>query len=77
VEEAAWKSCKNVTTFFWGGGGEVEVNYKVQTYRDMVTDLVQSYKTMGYNLPLKVHFFDSNSNFFSENLGTVSDEQVE
>jgi len=35
---------------------------------------VQSYKAMGYNVPLKVHFLDSNSDFFPENLGTVGDE---
>jgi hypothetical protein len=28
-------------------------------------------------LSLKVHFFDSNSNFSSENLGTVSNEHGE
>jgi len=60
--------------FLWG---RREVNYRVEMYRDMVIDLVQSYKTIGYNLPLKVHFLGSNSNLFSENLGTVGDGQGE
>jgi hypothetical protein len=70
VEEAAWKSYKKITTFILG-------NYKAENYSDMVVDLVKSYKTMGYKLSLKVHFFDSNSNFSSENLGTVSNEHGE
>lgn len=40
----------------------------------MLADLVQSYKTVGYNVSLKVHFVDSNTDFFPENLGTLSDE---
>jgi len=35
-----------------GGGGQAA------NYRDMVADLVQSYKGMGCNMFLKVHFLD-------------------
>jgi hypothetical protein len=58
VEKAAWKSFKNVTTIFF-----LE-NHKAEDYRNMVADLVQSYKTMGCNTSFKVHFLD----FFPENL---------
>jgi hypothetical protein len=40
----------------------------------MVNDLLESYKAIGSNMSLKVHFLDSNLVFFLENLGTVSDE---
>jgi hypothetical protein len=42
VEKTAWKSLKNVTTNFLG-------NHKVENCRDMVADLVQSYKAVGCN----------------------------
>jgi len=43
-------------------------NHKAKDYRDMVADLVQSYKAMGCNMSLKVHFLDSHLDFFPENL---------
>jgi hypothetical protein len=61
VEKRAWKSLKNVTTNFMD-------NHKAEDYRDMVADLVQSYKSMGYNTSLKVHFLDPHLDFFPENL---------
>jgi hypothetical protein len=54
---------------FWGG------YYKAEIYREMVAELVQSYKSVGYNVFLKVHFLDSNSDLFPKNLGKLSDEQ--
>ena len=39
-------------------------NHKAEDYRDVAADLVQSYKAMGCNMSLKVHFLD----FFPENL---------
>jgi hypothetical protein len=70
VEKAAWKSFKNVTTSFLG-------NHKAENYCDMVADLVKSYKAMGCNTSLKVHFLDSQLDFFPENLGAVGNEHVE
>ena len=58
---------KNATTNFLG-------NHTAQNYRDMVADLVQSYKAMGCNMYLTLHFLDSHLDFFPENLGAVSDE---
>jgi hypothetical protein len=70
VEIAVWKSFKNVRTNFLG-------NYKAENYRDMVADLVQSYKPMGCNMSLKVHFLDSHLDFFPQNLRAVGDEYRE
>jgi hypothetical protein len=61
VEKAAWKSFINLITIF--------LNHKA-----VLDDLLESYKTIGSNMYLKVHFLDSNLVFFLENLGTVSDE---
>jgi hypothetical protein len=61
---------KRVNTNFGG-------NHKTENYRDMMADLVKSYKSMGCNMSLKVHFLDSHIDCFPENLGAVSDEQGE
>jgi len=53
---------------FWGG------NRKAESDRDMVADLIQSYKAMGCDMSLGVHFLDSHLDFFPQNLGAVSDE---
>jgi len=45
-----------------------------KTIIDRLADLVQSYKDMGCNMSLKVHFLYSHSDFFPEYLGAVSDE---
>ena len=55
--KAACKSFKNVTTNFWG-------NCIAEHCRDMVADLVQSYKAMMCCMSSKVHFLDSHLDFF-------------
>jgi len=42
-----------------------------------VQDLLTSYKAMGCNISLKIHFLESHSDFFQENLCEVSDEHGE
>jgi len=54
-------SFKNVTNNFLE-------NRKAEDYRDMVADLLQSYKATGCNMSLKMHFLDSHLDFFPENL---------
>jgi hypothetical protein len=46
-------------------------NCKEENYHDMVADLVQSYKGIGCNMSLKVHFSDFHLDFFPDNLGAV------
>ena len=34
-------------------------NHKAENYHDMVADLVQSYKAVGCNMSVRVHFLDA------------------
>ena len=52
-------------------------NHKAANYQDVVQDLLTSYKAMGCNMSLKIHFLGSHLDFFTENLGEVSDEHSE
>ncbi|UYV68846.1 hypothetical protein LAZ67_6001252 [Cordylochernes scorpioides] len=70
VEAAAWNSFRNVCKNFFG-------SVKVENYRDIVNDLLLSYKALGCNMSLKIHFLHSHLDFFPDNLGAVSDEHGE
>ncbi|UYV67101.1 hypothetical protein LAZ67_4003896 [Cordylochernes scorpioides] len=70
VEAAAWNSFRNVCKNFLG-------SVKVENYRDIVNDLLPSYKALGCNMSLKIHFLHSHLDFFPDNLGAVSDEHGE
>ncbi|UYV64347.1 RYR2 [Cordylochernes scorpioides] len=70
VEAAAWNSFRNVCKNFLG-------SVKVENYRDIVNDLLLSYKALGCNMSLKIHFLHSHLYFFPDNLGAVSDEHGE
>jgi len=48
-------------------------NHKAENDRDMMDDLVQSYKTMKCNTSFKVHFLD----FFPGNLGALNNKPEE
>jgi len=65
--KAAWKSLKYVTTNFLG-------NHEKQNYRDTVADLAHSYKDVGCNMSLRVHFLESHLDLPPENIGAVNDE---
>jgi hypothetical protein len=67
VEKSAWRSFKNAVQNFLR-------NFKASNYRDIVGELLNSYKDMGCSMSLKMHFLDSHLDFFPENLGAVSDE---
>ncbi|UYV77929.1 hypothetical protein LAZ67_15002897 [Cordylochernes scorpioides] len=70
VEAAAWNSFRNVCKNFLG-------SVKVENYRDIVNDLLLSYKALGCNMSLKIHFLHSHLDFFPDNLGANSDEHGE
>ncbi|UYV82452.1 hypothetical protein LAZ67_21002222 [Cordylochernes scorpioides] len=70
VEAAAWNSFRNVCKNFLE-------SVKVENYRDIVNDLLLSYKALGCNMSLKIHFLHSHLDFFPDNLGAVSDEHGE
>jgi hypothetical protein len=52
-------------------------NFKTSNYRETVGELLNSYKDMGCNMSLKMHFLDSHLAFFPENLGAIGDEHGE
>ncbi|UYV63053.1 hypothetical protein LAZ67_2002987 [Cordylochernes scorpioides] len=70
VEAAAWNSFRNVCKNFLG-------SVKVENYRDIVDDLLLSYKALGCNMSLKIHFLHSHLDFFPDNLGAVNGEHGE
>ncbi|UYV82386.1 hypothetical protein LAZ67_21001904 [Cordylochernes scorpioides] len=70
VEAAAWNSFRNVCKNFLG-------SVKVENYRDIINDLLLSYKELGCNMSLKIHFLHSHLDFLPDNLGAVSDEHGE
>ena len=70
TERNAWLSFKMICKDFLG-------NNKAAKYQDAVQDLLTLYKAMGCNVSLKIHFLESQLNFFPENLGAVSDEHGE
>ena len=69
-ERNAWLSFKRICKDFLG-------NHKAANYHDVSQDLLTSYKAMGCNMRLKIHFLESHLDFFAENLGEVSDEHGE
>ena len=70
TERNAWLSFKRICKDFLG-------NHKAADHQDFVQDLLTSYKAMGCNMSLKIHFLESHLDFFPENLGVVSDENGE
>jgi len=70
TERNAWLSFKRICKDFLG-------NHKAAIYRDVVQHLLTSYKAMGCNMSLKIHFLESHLDFFPENLGEVSEEHGE
>jgi len=70
TERNAWLSFKRNCKDFLG-------NHKTANYEDVVQDLLTSYKAMGCNVSLKIHFLESYLDFFPENLGKVSAEHGE
>ena len=70
TERNAWLYVKRICKDFLG-------NHKTANYQDVVQVLLTSYKAMGCNMSLKIHFLVSHLNFFPENLGEISDEHGE
>jgi len=70
TERNAWLSFKRICKDFLG-------NHKAANYQDVVQDLLTSYKAMGCNMNLKIHFLESHLDFFPENLSEVSDKHGE
>lgn len=70
LELAALTSFSQICAHFHG-------NKRSSNYTELVEDLLVNYKGLGCRMSLKVHFLHSHLEFFSANLGAVSDEQGE
>jgi len=70
TERNAWLSFKRICQDFLR-------NHKAANYQDVVQNLLTSYKAMGCNMSLKIHFLESHLNIFLEKFGEVSDEHGE
>ena len=64
-ERNAWMSFRRICKDFLG-------NHKAANYQNVVQDLLNSYKAIGCNMRLEIHFLESHLN-----LGEVSDEHSE
>lgn len=69
-EKSAWKAFGNVVHGFLG-------NQKDPNYRNIITDMLNSYHAIGARMSLKMHFLKSHLEMFPENLGRYSDEHGE
>ncbi|KAI6647174.1 hypothetical protein LOD99_8827 [Oopsacas minuta] len=69
-EKCAWNAFVDVMKNFLG-------NTKSPNYKILVNELIDSYKNLGCNMSVKVHFLHSHIDYFLENLGAVSEEQGE
>ena len=52
-------------------------NYKADNYEQLVANLLTSYKALGCNMSLKIHFLHSHLHFFPLSSGEISDEHGE
>lgn len=66
----AWLAFKNIVKDVLG-------NKRAQNYIEIVQELLESFKMIGCNMSIKLHFLHSHLADFPENLGAVSDEQGE
>ena len=70
TEKVAWNAFRDVAhNFLW--------NAKAPNYIELVEHLIDSYKNMGCNMSLKIHFLHSHLDFFPSNCGDVSDKHGE
>jgi hypothetical protein len=70
LQLTAWRAFKGICRGFLG-------NHRASNYTDLVHQLLHSYKALGCNMSLKLHFLMSHLDFFPENMGSVSDEHGE
>ena len=70
LEKNAWLSFKDVIKNFLG-------NTCASNYTEIVQKLLESYKALGCNVSIKLHFLHCHLGNFLEDLGAVSDEQGE
>ena len=70
IEARAWRAFARVVKEFLG-------NKKAANYKELVAELLESYRLLGCNMSIKVHYLKNHLDLFPANLGAVSDEQGE
>ena len=70
IEKTAWEAFVLVVKEFLG-------NKKSENYKELVQSMIESYRVLGCNMSIKLHFLNSHLEQFPTNLGDVSDEQGE
>ena len=61
TERNAWLSFRRISNNVLG-------NHKAANYQDVAQELLTSYKAMGCNMSLKIHFLGSHFKFFSQKI---------
>lgn len=70
AERNAWTSFLAVVENFLG-------KRKAENYVELVNEMLNSFKSLGCNMSIKVHYLHSHLDRFPENLGDISEEQGE
>ena len=70
IQKRAWLSFENVVEQFLG-------NVKSPDWKKEVSKMVDSFQKLVCSMSLKLHFMDSQVEYFLENLGNYSEEQGE
>ena len=52
-------------------------NHKSRNYKDLINELILSYKALKCNMSLKIYMLDSHLDLLLANLGAVNDKQGE
>ena len=63
-ESAAWTAFVLVSKNFL-------VNYKTSNYKELVSNMLSSFKDLGCNISIKVHYLHSHLDHFLKNLGDL------
>jgi len=70
IESCAWSSFVLVVKNFLG-------NHKAGNYEELVSNMLRSFKNLGTNMSVKVHYLHSHIDRFQYNLGDFSEEHGE
>ena len=70
TEKNVWNSFTALVKNFLG-------NFQFTKYEELVNSLLKAYKSLGCNMSVKEHFFQSHLDYFSENLEKFSQGQGE
>ena len=69
-ERNAWRALREVVENFLGSN-------KSENYEQLVANLIKTYEMLGCLMSLMLHFLHSHLNFFSKNMGDISEEHGE